>query len=477
MDKNRKKFKGTYFISSISQTSSICEFGISSIFILFLIYVLHFSIPLTSKIFAYYYGFAYIIPILIGFISDKYLKKNTSLTIGFILMIISQLILYYSASLYVPNNLRYDTVIFNSQTIAYFTGLFFLAIGTSFTNNTIPNIINSINYGDAKIQGISIYYSILNQGVLLGVLIMFMIVGRDYYLYKWGFLAFAIILSIGLIAFKLLKNKFLIDNDGNIMEDDQPQMILKNLTIKDINLIKRIKQILEPIDSHQKDKLKVFLIFLVMIIIFRTAYSQTNISMVFFIDNYIQRDLGFYEIPVNLFFILNPIYIIILTPIFTKITNRINEKKYTIGYTERILIGLLFMALCFTILAINGYYLDTGIISKIPILLIILFDFLLALSELCISIAGYSMVGDLTNENLYSLFFGIFTATRAVSMYLSGMISRFFPDLNQVTSIGSIPFNGLMNYFFFFAFINFISAVILFIFRNNINRKMHLDEA
>ena len=59
-----KKYKGTYFISSISFTTMIAEYGISTIFILFLLYNLHFSTSLSSNIYSYYYGFAYILPIL-----------------------------------------------------------------------------------------------------------------------------------------------------------------------------------------------------------------------------------------------------------------------------------------------------------------------------------------------------------------------------------------------------------------------------
>ncbi len=81
-----KKFKGTYFISSISLTSAIAEFGITSIFTLFLLYVLHFSIPLAAQTYAIYFGFAYILPIFVGYFSDRYLKKSTALTIGLVLM-------------------------------------------------------------------------------------------------------------------------------------------------------------------------------------------------------------------------------------------------------------------------------------------------------------------------------------------------------------------------------------------------------
>ena len=70
MEDNSKRFKGTYFISSTGMISAICEFGITSIFTLFLLYVLHFSTPLASHTFAYYYGFAYTIPMIIGYVSD-----------------------------------------------------------------------------------------------------------------------------------------------------------------------------------------------------------------------------------------------------------------------------------------------------------------------------------------------------------------------------------------------------------------------
>ena len=59
---------------------------------------MNFSHPLASETYAYYYGIAYLFPIFIGYLSDKYLTKTGALTIGFITMIISQLSLAFSAS-------------------------------------------------------------------------------------------------------------------------------------------------------------------------------------------------------------------------------------------------------------------------------------------------------------------------------------------------------------------------------------------
>ena len=76
MSKENQNMKGTYFISSIATVTYIVDCGVSSIFILFLMDVLNFSMPLSSKIYAYYYVFAFLLPILIGYISDKYLSKS-----------------------------------------------------------------------------------------------------------------------------------------------------------------------------------------------------------------------------------------------------------------------------------------------------------------------------------------------------------------------------------------------------------------
>ena len=205
MSENKKKYKGTYFISSISLTSAIVEYGISSIFILSLLYVLHFSTPLASQTYAYYYGLAYLLPILIGYLSDKYLNKSRALTIGFIVMILSQFILSFSTSLYQPSNIEYNSYFFSIQNVTYSLGLFFLALGAGFTNLSITHIINSINDKESSVHAFSLYYPILNLGVMLGAILMSVIIGEEnYYMYKWTFLLFGIILIIGLIVFHLL---------------------------------------------------------------------------------------------------------------------------------------------------------------------------------------------------------------------------------------------------------------------------------
>lgn len=491
MSKISDKFKGTYFISSISITSAICEFGISSIFTLFLLYVLHFSIPLTSKTYAYYYGFAYILPILIGYISDKYLKKTTSLIMGFVSMIISQLILSFASSLYTPSEITYNTIFFNVQNISFFIGLLFLALGLSFTNLSFSHIINSINKEHEHFKAFSIFYPILNIGVMLGSIIMSITVGEEnFHIYKWAFLIFAAILTMGLITFLMLKNRYLVDNEGNQMEDEKDKdsikkeiaSLYKKITsrslddIKNLSITEKRKIFNNSLNQHQKDRIKVFVVFLFIIVLYRIAYTQSNISMVFFIDSFVDRNLDFYEIPVQLFFILNPLFILILGPLYIKFNNYLENKKIELDFINRTTIALLIITLSFIFLSSIAWFIDLGHVNIINPSVIIIFELMIAISELFFSIAGYSMVGDLSPEKYYSLFFGLFLATRAVAMYICGIISSTFPVESASKYYMYMPLDGIMAYFLIFVAITLIATIIIVVLRKKLKAKMHLED-
>ena len=407
-------------------------------------------------------------------------------------MILSQIFFWFTASMYTPSNVIYDTVSFNLQNTSFFVGLFFLALGTSFSTLSITHIINTINNDEtSRIKGFSIFYPILNIGVLIGVLIVTVIIGdENYELYELVFAAFATILTVGLICFRLFKNKYLIDNDGNLMKDesfkesisDVSNNILKKLSDKSIseinvlNLKERRKLFKNSLNPHEKDRMAVFLIFLVIIIFYRIAYSQTSISIVFFIDSFVETDIGLFEIPIQAFFLLNPIFVLILSPIFIKINDKIKEKGIGMGFINRSIIALLVMTFCYIILSAVGYYIDIDAVDKINFAWIVIFEFFIVLSELYFAIAGYSMVGNLSPKKYYSLFFGLFTATRAIAMFFTGRLSSHFPPDVPPTFINNIPINGLMNYFLIFVIMNLLAAAVLIVYRKKIKAKLHLEE-
>lgn len=482
--------KGTYFVSSLAMTSSLTEYGISSIFTLFLIHVLHFSIPLSSSMYSQYYGFAYILPIFVGLISDRYMTKTRSLLIGFISMIISQLILFASASLYAPSSVEQTAITFNLQNILFIVGLAFLALGTSFANNTFSNIISLVsnNTQEAELDSYSIYYSLLNLGVIIGILIMTFVVGdTNYMLFKWSFLIFAIFLAIGMIVFLYARHVFLVNYRGELVEDktdENNEGILRKIAsgVKSIlhgilHIKSVISNFISSLSQTDKDRLILFFLILIFIIIYRIGYNQSSASMVIFEESYVVRDYGFLVLPVQLFSIFNPLFIILLSPLYSKFNKKAAEKNWNLGLVTRVGIGLLLLSICFIVLADISYLIDVGVTNKISILWIIIYELILALSELFLSVTGYAMVAELAPANNFALFFGIFQSTHAIARYLTGWIINIFPASETATLfLGSFPINGLTNFFLLFAVPALICGIILIYKRKSLERRVHYGE-
>ena len=491
--------KGTYFISSLSAVTSITEFGVGLIFILFLMNGLHYTDSLTSLTYAYVFIFVYLLPIPLGFIKDKYLSNNFALNIGLIMTIISQFLLFFSASMYVPSTPVYDTIILNTQNLLFFVGMLFFAFGVSFVNLGFSHILNIINTVDNKrLNAYSILYSMINFGAIIGILIMTVFVGdTNYASFKWGFLTFGILLIIGFISYNAFKSRLLIDIDGNpfrekstfdyyAMKNEFNTYIINNIISKTkitknkflkMGFWTKLKVLCNSLSKHEKDRIQVFFLFIFILILYRIAFYQFLVSMIFFIKCYSIRDLGFYTIPIQLFSILNPILVLILGPVIVKFNNSLEKRNIEIGLTKRLIIGLLLMTIAYAILSVPCYFIDLHYISHVSIIWVVLYILVLSLSEMFLSITGYAVVTKLAPKNYLSVFFGIFLSVQAFGLYFSGLISQFFPeDPSSVIKIGFIPFNGLFEFFSIFLLMTLISAIGLFIFKNKINKKKHLED-
>lgn len=342
MNKKGKNSKGTYFISSLSAISATTEFGVGLIFILFLMNGLHYTDSLTSVTYAYVFIFVYLLPIPLGFIQDKYLNNNINVNLGFILAIISQFLIFFSASMYVPATYKYDTLIFNTQNLLFFIGMIFFAFGISFVNLGFSHLINMINTDDnERLNAFSILYAMINFGGITGLIIMTIFVGdTNYASFKWGFLTFGILLIIGFISYHTQKSRLLIDTSGNpikekaileydTVKNDLNQHILNKIISKtkltkesflNMNLRRKLKTLNTSLSKHEKDRMKVFFLFIIIIILYRIAFYQSQVSIIFFIKYFVIRDLGFYTIPIQLFSILNPLFVLILGQVLVNLT-------------------------------------------------------------------------------------------------------------------------------------------------------------
>jgi POT family proton-dependent oligopeptide transporter len=187
--------------------------------------------------------------------------------------------------------------------------------------------------------------------------------------------------------------------------------------------------------------------------------------------------MGIFTMPVQAYFILNPLFIFLLSPILIKFYKYLEKKGIEFGIIKRIGASLIIICLCYSLLCIISYLLGLNPTNKINIVWVIIFELLLAVSELFLTVTGFVVVAQLSPKKYFALFFGFFTATKAIGAYFSGILCQLFPEsITSDVSISFISMNTLMGYFSIFVFITFIGAFVLFAYRKDLEAKIHLEE-
>ena len=168
------------------------------------------------------------------------------------------------------------------------------------------------------------------------------------------------------------------------------------------------------------------------------------------------------EVQASWFSILNSFFIITLAPAFSKFW----ETKIVKSGPVKFGIGLLLVAIGFAILAFGSWSIPKGAeqasVSMIFLILAYLFH---TMGELCISPVGLSYVSKLAPARLVGLMFGVFFVSNFIANFAAGLTGSYIePIAEQV---------GLSGFFLIFAAVPISAAVIIFLIKGWMAKKMH----
>ncbi len=141
--------KGIYAISFIEMWERFSFFIFCGLLVLYMIEVLHFSMPFSNILYGIIIGVGYLLQLVTGQITDTYFGNRKSIIVGTLLMLASQLIFAYDASLYhltaaVP---VHSNFIFSYPEIIFLIGMVFISFGSSFLKVSTTSFI-SLFYKD-----------------------------------------------------------------------------------------------------------------------------------------------------------------------------------------------------------------------------------------------------------------------------------------------------------------------------------------
>ncbi|MBS1783266.1 MAG: peptide MFS transporter [Bacteroidetes bacterium] len=368
----------------------------------------------ASLIYGFFTGFVYFTPLIGGWLADRYLGQRKAITIGGITMMFGQFVLFA----------------LNTHAGMYL-GLFLLIIGNGFFKPNISTLVGRLyKEGDPRRDSaFSIFYMGINIGAFFAPLVVGLFSDKLFgvhdaagqvitYGYKYGFLVSGIGMLLGQIIFNSFAQKYL----GNIGR----YPATGNNTAKTIDLAHEVK----PVTGQDRQRMTVIFILTAFVIFFWAGFEQAGSSLSLYTDKFIDRSVGGFIIPTSWFQSVNPLFIVLLAPLFSIFwTSKLGKRmptpvKMGLGM---ILLGVGFFFMLGAVAQRGGDVQDEAV--KASLIWLVMTYLLHTIGELCLSPVGLSVVTKLAHPKFASLMMGVWLLATFVANIVGGFLARFVESM------------------------------------------------
>jgi proton-dependent oligopeptide transporter, POT family len=360
------------------------------------------------QLYGLFTGFVYFTPLFGGWIADNYLGQRKCVIIGGVLMAIGQ----FTLAAAIPGNLT-----------LFYAGLVVLVLGNGFFKPNISTMVGDLYAeGDARRDGaFTIFYMGINAGAFLAPLVCSTF-GEDP---NWGWRYGYMCAGIGMILSVIIQLTFAQRYVGDIGREPAADRALKQAGGKH-----------EPLTRDEVDRLKVIFLLFVFVVLFWAAFEQAGGLMNIYAAEKTDRMLGTFEVPAGWFQSLNPLFIVVLAPIFSLLWGKLGEAGRNPATPHKMVLGLVLTGIGF--IAMLAAVFDQEAAGKASMFWLVLAYFFHTTGELCISPVGLSMVTKLAPLRLASLMMGVWFLINFVANWLAGIIGSYAESLGERTIFGGL---------------------------------------
>jgi POT family proton-dependent oligopeptide transporter len=283
-------------------------FGMRALLVYYMTTTLLFGQEKASSIYGFYTAFAYFTPIIGGTIADRWLGKRRAVIIGATIMAAGHFMMAFEPAFY-----------FALATIALGNGLFL---------PTLPSQINDLYQADdpRRPWAYNVYYVGVNVGAFLAPLVCGFL--GETYGWHYGFAAAGVGMLAGLVIY-LSGQRYLP------AELNQREQAL-------------------PVSSRAhrgRDTVLLLLGIGLAVTIFRGAYEQIGNTFALWMRDDVDRVIGGVEIGAAMFFSLNPLLVMVMTPLLLARWKRQAERGRELSVMHKMSAGALIVAASYLLVA------------------------------------------------------------------------------------------------------------------------------
>ena len=437
----------------------------------------------ANLIYGAYTSLVYITPVLGGYLADRYLGQRKAVAFGALLLTFGHCLMAVEG-----NGGQHDATI-----NVFWLALSFIIVGSGFMTANISVLVGQLYaLTDPRRDGAyTIFYMGINVGATLGTLVAGYL--GEVYGWSYGFGAAGVGMLLGLIAFTI--GRPLLLGQGEPPAPARLRMPVAGIRLEwllylvgvlSVVLVWALIQFQNVIggllfvsgvlllgyvliaafrlDRHARDRMFVVIFLIALNPVFWGLFEQAGGSLNLYTDRFVDRQ----GVPASIFQSINPIYIVLLGPVFAWLWLFLGKRGLEPSAPAKFGWALLQVGFSFIIFVWGAAWAGSAATPVLFVFLIYLFQ---TTGELCLSPVGLSAMNRLAPKHLASLIMGAWFYMTAVGDFTAGKIGEMIGggEGGEMTKQGTLDIYASIGWW------TIGIGVVVLMLSPLVKRLMHLD--
>jgi POT family proton-dependent oligopeptide transporter len=338
----------------------------------------------------------------------------------------------------------------------FFLGLLIIALGSGLLKSNMSALVGLIypEGGQRRDAGFTIFYMGINLGAFVGPLISGWLQQSEGLGWRWAFGSATAGMFFGLVQWQLTRKALegvgeRIAHPGQNLKREWGifSMALIGLgtvvilcvsgaiTLNPVWLAHAVTMVISVVaalffawlllfgglDGDEKARVGLIIMLFGVCALFWAGFEQMGSSFNVFAEEHTMREIGSWVIPTAWFQSVNPLFVILLSPVVALLWQGLDRRGISLSMTTKMGVAMLLLALGFGLAVIAAHRaLDVGKVWPLWLLGIYLCH---TLGELCLSPVGLSAVTKLSPHRYTGQMMGIWFLGTSLGDVLSGIIA------------------------------------------------------
>jgi proton-dependent oligopeptide transporter, POT family len=403
--------RGLFVLFYAEMWERFSYYGMRALLILYLTKHWMMSDGKANVVYGAYTSLVYITPVLGGVLADRWLGQRKAVFFGGVL------IAFGHALMTVEGRGGEGDPAMN----VFWLALALIIVGTGFLKGNISVIVGQLyKLTDVRRDGAyTIFYMGINIGAALGTILVGYLGETLGWGYGFGLAGVGMVAGLIIFTFGRTLYGLGVAAVAAIWLLIQFQSLVGGLLIGAGALLflyvlyEASKQPKEP-----RERLFAIVFLLALNPVFWGLYEQAGGSLNLFTDRFVDRQ----GVPASLFQSINPIYIVLLGPVFAALWTLLGKRRIEPSAPAKFGLALLQVGFSFLVLVWGAE--AAGIETAVPVIYIFLIYLIATTGELCLSPVGLSAMNRLAPKHIASLIMGAWFFATAAGDFIAGMIGR-----------------------------------------------------